>query len=85
MFENIASYVCGCVSFHECVAAFMLTCGMCACERACVCACACVCVSVYVRAHVCACGVYVHSRLAHAHLSTLSYWCDRPANIVVRF
>ena len=54
------------------------------CARACVCSvCACVCVAVYVSAHLLACGVYMRSRLAHAHLSNLSNWCDRPAIIVV--
>ena len=84
-----------CVRFRVCVAAFVLTCGVSACLCVCVCvcvfvcsACACVCVSVYVRAHVLACGVYMHSHLAHAHLSNLSNlsnWCDRPAIIVVRY
>jgi hypothetical protein len=52
MFKNIMSYV------SECVAAFVLTCGVCACAH--------VSVSMYVRAHVlvcavCVCGVYVRA------------------------
>ena len=34
--------------------------------------------------HVHACGVYMRSRLTHAHLSNLSNWCDKPDIIVVR-
>ena len=45
--------VCMGVRFRVCVAAFFLTCGVCAC----VCVCLCVCVSMFVRAHVRVCAV----------------------------
>ena len=51
MFKKITSYL------GECVAAFVLTCGKCACVCACLCARLCVCFRVCVAAFVLTCGV----------------------------
>ena len=90
MFQNITSYL------GLCVAAFVLTCGVCACvcvqARVCLC-----CASVYVCAHVRACAVCICvlalyvcvcvgvcescRLLGTCALTNLSDWCDRPAII----